>query len=95
MKHKLHPSYLAAFRGGPHPMHPQSRAWHSQYVLHLCEGTNGLYQLGADEHGEMVFAFTGAWLWYRAADFARLCRGAKDARYRAIADEFEQQEVAR
>lgn len=81
------PDYFAAFRGGPHPVHPNARCWHEQYVEVNRDG--GLVRRGRlIESGESVYSIVGAWAWYRFEDMQALLRGARDEAYRSLADHF-------
>lgn len=94
---QMHPSYFAAFRGGepPHPVHPNSKAFHVQYVQVAVDEPPVLgplwYVSFTRESREIVFALSAGssppQLWYRLVDFVKLVEHAKDPRYSAIAAE--------
>jgi hypothetical protein len=55
--------------------------------LIITHGTGELYENGrVIATGERVHRLVGAWAWYRTEDFRRLCAGARDDRFRAIAE---------
>jgi hypothetical protein len=88
-------SYVQAFRGGspPHPMHPESKAFHELAVQH--EADHELFSVGhVKENDEKVVCFRGGKFWYRPSDFVELCRGSTDQQYRDLVADYDHQKEA-